>query len=126
MIDKYKSACIEYSKASSEVKRLGRVIGEALSACYSAQLEAWQKDHPDSWMAPPHVEHLKLAYEMDQERIDFGYEKYFVHHEDDVEGYLQEQCPHCYAAHLAIQERKKARQLFGIAKRRVSFMGNEL
>ena len=33
------------------------------------------------------------------------------------------ECPHCYAAHLAIQERKQARKALGIVKRSMTVMG---
>ena len=125
MSEKYKHACTEYAKASAEVRRISRVIGNALSACAVEQIDAYAKDYPNGYFGEPNiVNHLKLAYEMDKERDGCGrYEKYFVNHEDDVEGYLLEQCPHCYTAHMAIQERKKARQVLGVAKRRISFLG---
>ena len=114
MTDKYKDACAEYAKASAEVRRIGKVIGAARCACFEAQ--------PDESEA---VDHLKLAYETEKEISDSGYghDVYFANHDDDVEGYLMERCPHCYAAHMAIQERKKARQLLGVAKRRIGILG---
>lgn len=126
MTDKYRDACAEYAKASAEVRRLGKAIGDAIRECYISQDAVWNKEHPDTWMRiPDAVDHLKLAYAMEREQSDcgYGFQRYFANHDGDVEGYLAEKCPHCYAAHMAIQERKKARQRLGVAKRRIGALG---
>lgn len=124
MADKYREACIEYAKRSADVRALSKKIGDALGDCSNSQLAAFNKDHPGSWMIPVFAEHLKMAYAMDREHDGAGgYEPYFVNHDDDVIGYLTETCPHCLAAHLAIQERKAARKRLGIAKQRIGILG---
>lgn len=112
MSEKYKNACIEYAKASADVRRLTQTIRDASYAC-------WERQNGCGEHLGQSVEHLKLAYEMESEG---GYNVY-VNHDADVEGYLAETCRHCLDAHLAIQERKQARQRLGIAKRRIGMLG---
>jgi hypothetical protein len=67
-----------------------------------------------------------MAYEIRYVPSDSydGDEKIFIHHPDlGVDAYLAEVCPHCLAAHHLVQERKAAKKLFGIAKRRISALG---
>lgn len=109
MGDKYKTACIEYAAASKEVKRLTKAIGNQVRHCIEANENT---DH----------EHLKKAYAHTWEHMEG---KIFTHHDwDDPADYLKETCQHCYQAHELIQQRKAARQRFGVAKRRISVMGN--
>jgi len=128
MTDKYKNACAEYAKANAEMRRLSRAIGDASYACHEVQAGKWEEEHPGRLNMQDPVNHLKMAYEMATGDSDcgHGYERYFVNHDNDVDGYLKDTCQHCYAAHLAIQERKKAKRAFGIAKRRVTILGNSL
>lgn len=123
MNDKYKDACSEYAKASADVRRLSKVIGDALSACHSAQEPVLQE--VDGVEVLDSVDHLKMAYAMDKEPADsgYGYQLYFANHDGDVGGYLQGRCSHCYAAHMAIQERKESRRRLGVAKRRICILG---
>lgn len=120
MSDKYKAACIEYAAAGAEVRRLGKLIGEHCTACYEAQCGT----HPEGPASPP-IDHLELAYAMENAPCDsgHGYQRIHSNHDDDVEGYLAELCPHCLAAHKAIEQRKEVRKRFGIAKRRISILG---
>lgn len=127
MSDKYKAACREYAAAHAEIKHIAREIGQAFAECDHVQQLAWLKANPgkEIWAAPQFEHHLKAAYAMDRGPSDSGYgeDRYYANHDDDVEGYLAEVCPHCLAAHLAIQKRKAARKRFGIAKRRITVLG---
>jgi len=114
MTDKYKAACIEYADASKEVKRLTKAIGYQRLRCIEANNNTDQ-------------EHLKKAYAFTwvHSGWDMHGERIFVNHDyDDPADYLKETCRHCYQAHELIQQRKAARQGFGVAKRRVVVMGN--
>ena len=120
------AALIEFACKKAAYDALSKGISEALQASHSAQipenLNVWGARIPDikDW--------LKLAYEMEREPAGDGYpsESYFVNHEDDVEGYLAENCQHALRAHRLIQERKVARKALGVARRRVTLMANRL
>ena len=114
MADKYQAAIIEYRTASLAVKALSQKIGEHLSSC----AEMCDEDGKSL--------HLKEAYlwEVDE---DVGYyRRTRAVYDDPAEDYLKDACPHCYAAHLLIQERKDARQRFGNSKRRLMAMAKAL
>lgn len=123
---KIEAALIDFSRKKSTYDALSKGISEALQASHSAQipedLNVWGARMPDikDW--------LKLAYEMEREPAGDGYpsESYFVNHEDDVEGYLAENCQHALRAHRLIQERKVARKALGVARRRVTLIANRL
>jgi len=110
-------AVIDLVRAQDEVRRLGKGIGQALGNSYDAQTA-----HGGEY-----VEYLKLAYEIERDYDGCGrMDAYFANHDDDVEGYLAEHCPHALRAHHLIQERKEARKRLGIARRRISVMGKTL
>lgn len=113
--DKAVAACVAYAKAQAEVKRLTDAIGEALEACRLAHIAKY----PDEWTAPGWDSHLSQAYAPDHES-DYGPD-YMA--PDEQEAFLAEKCPHCLAAHHAIQQRKAARKAFGAAKRYVGSIG---
>lgn len=122
MSDKHVAACVEYVAAKKEIDRLKGEIGAAIGRCLAAQEASGVRLLDEGNMQ---ASHLKKAYAMEREPSDcgYGYQSYFANHDDDVEGYLAEQCSHCFAAHNLIQLRKKARQRFGAAKRRISVLG---
>jgi hypothetical protein len=109
MNDKYTKAISQYYKANQEIKRLTKEIGDSSYACYQSQ---------DRMLA---VDHLKDAY--DGGRDDCGH---FEHTNGNPVTYLAEVCPQCLHTHNLIQERKDARQKFGLAKRAVTMLGREL
>lgn len=113
-IDKYKSAIIDYAICQNEFKRLTQKIGYCYLRCIESNGGV---DH----------EHIKKAYAYTWKISGWGYcgERVFTHHEwDDPKDYLAEICEHCHAAHLLIQDRKVAKAKFGVAKRRISFLGS--
>lgn len=94
------AACRNYVIAGSEVRRLSKSIVAAIDRCGD------------------NGSHLNEAYEFDTD--DEG-TRHYLSHEDQIE--VLSACPHCLAAHNAIQERKLARKRLGIAKRAVSRAG---
>jgi hypothetical protein len=117
MTDKFKSACVEYEKQRAAIVSISKDLQHKRAECWAAQGFGDPFSENSNY-----IDHLAMAYEMEYTPSDSGYgdEKTFVHHDDDVVGYLEEACPHCLAAHYLVQERKAAKKLFGIAKRRIS------
>lgn len=112
------AAVIAMIEAKDVVDGLSRQIGKAISQSWSAQ---------DGPYGPAPKDWLKLAYERDYESDGcYGRQYYYVNHDDDVEGYLTENCQYALKAHLLIQERKEARKALAVARRRVSVMGRNL
>lgn len=116
-MDKYRSAIIEYRAANMAVQEITKKIGEHLSSCGELS---------EDGKSP----HLKEAYRWEKEfsdsRFGFDYCLNYPAYDDPAEEYLKDACPHCYAAHNLIQERKDARQRFGVAKRRLMAMAKAL
>ena len=102
--EKALAACIEYVAASREIKRLKGVLQSSLAAC---------EDHGS---------HLSAAYAKSEDEDDWGdMEIAYLGPAEQME--VLEACPHCLAAHNAVQDRKKARQRFGSAKRAITRIG---
>ena len=112
-------AILQLAQARALVGALSRRIGDALGACHSQQTnQAFSDDF---------VDHLKNAYSMTRDEDQWGQPvTYFENHDGDAGAYLSTVCPHCRAAHDAIQERKLAKKQYGIAKRRISLMGSTM
>ena len=129
-MDKYAKALMELAKASKAVKEINREIGEALAASHKAIEDSLPKnwdgypmfpnDWDETWMK--RNQHLVAAYEQVHEHGEW----YYANHEDDVRGYLHDHCVHALRAHDLIQDRRALRQALGVAKRRVTFLGNRL
>ena len=126
--EKALAACIESVAAANEVKQLKKIINESLSACR----DAWGKanhnnDHDEHGNL--YALHLETAYAF--EVIEHGDYNKDSHH-DTGRYYLtpEEQqailsvCPHCMAAHNAIQDRKQARKRLGNARRAITRIGS--
>jgi hypothetical protein len=122
-------ACTDYARLSAEIKRLTRAIGEALDHCPGIE----GKRLPAGWtIATPEqsrahdddLTHLKEAYTPDCDDSDHGYYEPVARFMTDpeVREYLSV-CPHCLAAHEAIQARKAARKSLGAAKRAITMIG---
>ena len=114
---KLEEALVEWIRARDVVAAINKKIGQAL--CDS--LEAMTDDQREN-MKRNHW--LELAYERKYAGPYEGW--YYVHHEDDVEGFLAENCKHALLAHQLIQQRKPLRAALGVAKRRVSVMARAL
>lgn len=115
--EKALAACIEYVAAGAEIKRLGAAIGDALCRCH----ETFASQQGTQWMA--YKSHLEAAYaseENEETQYSEG-RKIYLGPADQME--ILGACPHCLAAHNAIQDRKKARQRLGNAKRNITRIG---
>lgn len=129
-MDKYAKALLELAKAQKAVKEINKQIGQALYDSYKAMEDGLPKDwsgypmFPDNWSEAwgARNQHLVAAYDQVHEHGEW----YYANHEDDVRGYLHDHCEHALRAHDLIQERRALRQALGVAKRRVSFLGNRL
>lgn len=108
-------AILQLAQTRAAVKSLSARIGDALGACHSRQMS---QDLDNKF-----EDHLKDAYSI---LWDDDGDAYFEHHDGDAGAYLSTVCPHCLAAHNAIQDRKLAKKQYGIAKRRVSVMGSTM
>lgn len=110
-------AILQLAQARAAVEALSCRIGDALKSCNDQQVNDAQDCNTIL------VHHLENAYAI--LRDDDG-DAYFEHHDGDAGAYLSTVCPHCRAAHDAIQERKLAKKQYGIAKRRISLMGSTM
>lgn len=110
------AACRELAAATGEVKRISKVIGDNLSAC------PMMKD-PIEFNERGPATHLSQAYASENVENDSGYgmHKEWMEPSDALE--IISACPHCLAAHNAIQERKVARRRLGAARRAVTMIG---
>lgn len=116
------AAVRELVTRTADVKRLSTLIGDSIAGC----VIAWQEKHCDkdgnhrNPSGEQHESHLKAAYEFDED--DDGDRAYLTPAEQ-IE--ILAVCPHCLAAHHAIQERKAARRKLGAARRAVTMIGRE-
>lgn len=117
MSDKYQAAIVEYRQANLAVRSLSSRIADHLSACQEAAIAA-NIDLPEDGKSP----HLKEAYSYESDGM-YDWQRSY---DDPAEDYLKDACPHCYAAHFLIQERKEARLRFGVAKRRLMGLAKSL
>jgi len=116
-MNKAETALIELARAQKRLKEINKQIGEALGLSFDAaeDRDNWKPVNKNKW--------LTLAYA----RTHDPYEgDYFTNHEEDVEGYLEENCQHALRAHRLIEERKPLKMALGVAKRRVTLLANRL
>lgn len=120
MSSKALKACADYARLNAEIKRLTTVIGEHIGKCPGVNGDLQPADD-DGWYARANKDrtHLKEAYTPDVQ--GFPPERVFMEDADVLE-YLAD-CPHCLAAHEAIQARKAARKQFAAVKRSIGAIG---
>jgi len=106
MSEKALKACAEHARLSAEIKALTKAIGESIGKCQGVDGDL---NHT----------HLKEAYEPYIQ--GFPLEAAYMEPED-VSEYLAV-CPHCLAAHEAVQARKAARKSLGAVKRHITMLG---
>jgi hypothetical protein len=116
--DKALAACREYSKIQDRIKELTRFIGSEHAQCNLVTLKFDGIGDPPEWKS-----HLMRAYEPEVVENDWGHgtHKDWLAPDDVVEAIKD--CPHCLAAHEAIQARKGERRKLGIVKRRITLLG---
>lgn len=109
------AACRDLVATKTEVESLGHLIGDALGRCFTD----WYKAQPE-WSNPTgHEPHLKAAYAP----IIYEFEDETCYRDEAAIVAMLADCPHCLAAHKAIQERKVARRKLGAARRAVTIIG---
>lgn len=111
-----------YSSANREIKRLNRVIGDALGECFTSHVMAhggFESDNLPSWES-----HLQRAYGHDIGDEESG-EPRRIYKSAKAQAAILAECQFCMKAHNAIQQRKLARQKFGVAKRQITSLGRE-
>lgn len=108
-----------YSRLTKQMKDCKLRIGEHLELCKGI---SGKRQEVDQFGIPTHNRdtdgknreidiHLTQWYTPDWQG-DYGDQPVY----DDIGEWSAEECPHCYAAHLAIQERKSARKELGYVK----------
>lgn len=114
-----------YADTNRKLKQLRQQIGEHLGRCNGVKGDRLNVD-ANGW--PTYYP------EVDEKNRDKGTHLWAWYQPEIVDdGYMSpnqvwqqvgtleaEECPHCYAAHLAIQERKAARKTFGGIKAAMS------
>lgn len=112
-----------YSRLTSEIKLLRQQIGDHLEKCPGLDGKRLEMDefgchiHQRDWDSKNRDKSTHLWGWYQPETVDSGY-----YGAPDIE--YQEitaddhgaECPHCYAAHLAVQRRKAARRELGAVK----------
>lgn len=112
---------IRYSRHTRRIKELGAQIGESLDRCPGLDGKRLEVDeygchvHRRDTDSKNRDKSTHLWHWYQPETVDSGYiDPDLVWHQ--VGTPESEECPHCYAAHLAIQERKEHRKRLGAVK----------
>ena len=116
-----------YSKLTRGIKDAKKRIGESLEQCKGYSGKRGDVGEFGSWMPPRGEEdskgrekdvHLWTWYTPDMQGDHGEYPVY-----EELGEWSGEECPHCYAAHLAIQERKALRKSLGSVKAAMTRLG---
>lgn len=110
-----------YARLTKQIKAKTAEIGKHLEKCKGVKGDRLNVDEHGWQTYQPEMDdknrdkglHLWNWYQPYTD-YDSGYPHRAFEEINDVEH--GEQCPHCYAAHLAIQERKQARKELGAVK----------
>lgn len=106
-------ALINYASIKNDLRQINKRISDQILLSEESTFHLRDKQN-----IPANKSYwLYMAYERESD----GYgDVYYVNHEDDVEGYLEENCKHALGAHRLIQQRKEIKKRFGIAKSIIS------
>ena len=111
-----------YARLTRQIKDCKRRIGESLELCNGISGKRNELDerglvrHRETDSKNREIDvHLTQWYTPDRQG-DYGEEAVY----EELGEWSGEECPHCYAAHLAIQERKQARKSLGAVKAAMS------
>jgi hypothetical protein len=116
-------ACADYARLTREIASLKTALGDHLGKCPGVEPEG-EPCHDDFDFAVGDT-HLKIAYTPHMSSGSDYYEPTEVwNNEAQIRAYLAV-CPHCLAAHEAIQARKAARRSLGAAKRQIGAIGRK-
>lgn len=113
MTDKHVLACAEYVQANAEIKRLTRLIWIQMSNCREAKAKEAGEDPEYSLVDCCLPEYYLMA---NAARAAGYYGE---------GGYESIDCDFCSEADRLIQQRKKARQTLGAAKRQITKLGKQ-
>lgn len=111
-----------YSRLTRSIKTLDRRIGDAIELCHGI---SGKRQEIDRWGFPLHERELDTKNREIDVHLYSWYKPYtadsgamypsLAWHQIN-EAKHKKECPHCYAAHLAIQERKAARKSLASVK----------
>ena len=129
-MDKYQKSLIELARCSKKVAELKQEIWQELVKSYNdaeAKLPTDEEGmiiYPDEWDALWCSKNrwLSNAFSAD---IGEDFEPAYLT-EKEIREYLRANCMHAYRAYDLILARKQAKKELGIAKRRVTFLANQL
>lgn len=112
------AACVEYARLNKEIKALGNKIGDALSACPGTFEHNFERERIAGVEYATSTEtHLTIYYGHANTARAVGYT-------GEVKGEKEMlECPHCFAAHNAIQARKALRVRLAAVKRQFTMLG---
>lgn len=113
-------ACADYARLNAEIRRLSKVIGDCIDKCPGVFYREIRNAKGDLTATNTTATHLTAAFACD---IDDDGDRYFLTLEEQLEALAG--CPHCLAAHEAIQQRKTARKSLGATKRWITKIGKE-
>ena len=109
-----------YGKLTHGIKAATRAIGGSLNLCRGISGERNVIDP----FVPPNTGGIdSKGRELDLHLVQWytpSRGEYGVTEWDEVSIYSAEECPHCYAAHIAIQHRKELKKQLGIVRRSMS------
>lgn len=103
-------ACQDYRYWKTEIERLSNGIGGNLHMCLVDDIQGRKT-------------HLSEVYEGYIEVDYCGPERIYYDPDEVVKRLTESGCKYCLAAHHLIQERKRAKQKFGAAKRWIMQLG---
>lgn len=112
-----------YARLTAQIKDCKTRIGESLELCNGI---SGKRQEVDQWGMPTQSRDTDSKNrELDVHLTQWYYEPvdYYVDGEaiyESIDLAHSITCPHCYAAHLAIQERKAARKALGYVKATIS------
>jgi len=105
-----------YARLTKQIKDCKKRISDSLDLCSGISGERQNSYNRETDSKNREIDmHLTQWYTPSREG---GYGEDFVY--NDIGVFEAEECPHCYAAHLAIQERKAARAQIGHVKAAMS------
>lgn len=128
-MNKYENALLQLAIVKKSLKLNNQSLSEALQESYSTANDALPKDElglpifdyvfEKEWITN---KWLKIVYT--PEVYYDGSASYFE--EEEIRDFLSNNCMHALRAHDLIQERKELKKNLGVAKRRVTFLANQL
>jgi hypothetical protein len=120
-------ACEDYARLSGEIADLKRQVGNHLSKCPGMHgyllVDSATADNQTLAKMSADCTHLKAAYTPEVESSPVDHWNVYMT-DAEIREYLTA-CPHCLAAHEAVQARKAARRSLGATKRFIGMLGRK-